>query len=72
MPVARHSLRKGVGGGVLECRIDFGPGCPVYLGKDGDAPMVLLGGGTGKRRRQDIETARGHWRDCKRRKRREA
>ena len=39
----------GVGGGVLECRIHFGPGNRVCLGKDGDALIILLGGGTKKR-----------------------
>ena len=62
---------KGVGGGVLECRIDFGPGYRVYFGKDGDALIILLGGGTKKRQQQDIETARGLWQEYKRRKRRE-
>ena len=37
---------KGVGAGVLECRIDFGPGYRVYFGEDGDTPIILLGGGT--------------------------
>ena len=27
---------KGVGSGVFECRIDYGPGYRVYFGKDGD------------------------------------
>ena len=30
---------KGVGSGVLELRIDFGPGYRVYFGKDGE-PLI--------------------------------
>ena len=37
---------KGVGGGVYEYRIDFGPGYRIYLGKDGDQLVILLTGGT--------------------------
>jgi putative addiction module killer protein len=37
---------KGVGAGVFEYRIDFGPGYRVYFGKDGDAVVILLCGGT--------------------------
>ena len=62
---------KGVGSGVFEHRIDFGPGYRIYLGKDGDTLVILLGGGTKRRQRQDIETAMGRWRDYKRRKRQE-
>ena len=35
---------KGVGRGVLERRIDFGPGYRIYFGKDGETLIVLLGG----------------------------
>jgi len=42
------SNSKGVGAGVHECRIDFGPGYRVYFGKDGDRLVILLGGGTKK------------------------
>ncbi len=35
---------KSVGSGVHECRIDWGPGYRVYLGKDGEKLIVLLGG----------------------------
>ena len=62
---------KGVGAGVFEHRIDFGPGYRIYFGKDDDALVILLGGGTKKRQRQDVETARGRWRDYKQRKRQE-
>ena len=60
---------KGVGGGVHECRIDWGPGYRVYLGKDGNTLVILLGGGTKKRQNQDIEAAKACWRDYKKRKR---
>ena len=62
---------KGVGAGVFECRVDFGPGYRVYFGKDGDRLIILLGGGTKKRQQRDIETAHGLWKHYKARKRRE-
>ncbi len=62
---------KGVGAGVRECRVDFGPGYRVYFGKDGDTLVILLGGGTKKRQQKDIEAAQDLWRQYKRRKRRE-
>ena len=57
---------KGVGSGVLELRIDFGPGYRVYFGKDGERLIILLGGGTKKRR--DINAAVADWEEYKRRK----
>ena len=65
------SNTKGVGAGVTECRIDFGPGYRVYFGKDGDRLVILLGGGTKKRQQGDIRKAQALWRDYKGRKRRE-
>ncbi len=65
------SNTKGVGAGVTECRIDFGPGYRVYFGKDGDRLVILLGGGTKKRQQGDIRKAQTLWRDYKGRKRRE-
>ena len=59
---------KGVGSGMFECRIDFGPGYRVYFGKDGERLVILLGGGTKKRQQHDIETALARWQDYKRRK----
>ena len=45
-----HSNVKGVGEGVLEYRIDWGPGYRVYIGRDGDLLVILLTGGTKRRR----------------------
>jgi putative addiction module killer protein len=52
---------KSVGQGVLEYRINFGPGYRVYFGRDGATLVILLTGGTKKRQRRDIETARALW-----------
>jgi putative addiction module killer protein len=59
---------KGVGGGVFESRIDFGPGLRVYFGKDGATVVILLGGGSKKRQPRDIADAHRCWQDYKRRK----
>ena len=64
------SNAKGVGAGVLECRIDSGPGYRVYFGRDGDALIILLGGGTKTRQQKDIGTAHDLWQEYRRRKRR--
>ena len=45
---------KGVGGGVFELRVDFGPGYRVYFGKDGSEIVILLGG---ERRSDKIATS---------------
>ncbi|HZQ11778.1 MAG TPA: type II toxin-antitoxin system RelE/ParE family toxin [Pseudolabrys sp.] len=60
---------KPVGGGVLEVRIDFGPGYRVYFGRDGETLVILLTGGSKKRQQRDIEAAAAFWQDYKRRAR---
>ncbi len=59
---------KGVGSGVFELRIDFGPGYRIYFGKDGAEIVILLGGGTKKKQQRDIEIAHEHWQAFKARK----
>ena len=61
---------KGVGGGVLEYRLDFGPGYRVYFGRDGSTLVILLAGGSKTRQQQDIDHARKRWLDYKSRKQR--
>jgi putative addiction module killer protein len=63
------SNAKGVGEGVLEYRINFGPGYRVYFGRDGETLVILLTGGTKKRQQRDIEAALAMWADYRQRKR---
>ena len=62
------SNAKGIGGGLQEYRIDYGPGYRIYFGRDGETLIVLLAGGTKRRQQRDIDTARAHWRDYKQRR----
>jgi putative addiction module killer protein len=62
---------KGVGAGVFEYKIDFGPGYRIYFGKDGERLVILIGGGTKKRQATDVAAAKECWTDYKRRKKQE-
>jgi putative addiction module killer protein len=56
---------KPVGEGVLEYRIDFGPGYRVYFGRAGADLVILLTGGTKKRQQRDIKAATELWKAYK-------
>ena len=55
-------LTENAGEGVVELKIDFGPGYRIYIGQDGDT-IVLLLGGYKDTQPGDIETAKKYWRD---------
>lgn len=71
MEQGNFSKVKGVGAGVYEYKIDFGPGYRIYFGRDGEMLVILLGGGTKKRQNKDIQAAQECWADYKRRKKQE-
>ena len=52
---------KGVGEGVYEYKIDFGPGYRVYFGKDSDQVVILLGGSDKKGQAAAIAKAHLAW-----------
>jgi len=56
---------KSVGQGVIERRINFGPGYRIYFGRDGDTLIVLVGGGTKSRQNKDIKNAQETWAEYK-------
>lgn len=48
---------RSVGEGVMEMRIDYGPGYRVYFVRRGAAIVILLCGGDKRTQRRDIERA---------------
>jgi putative addiction module killer protein len=60
---------KGVGKGVLEYRINVGPGYRVCFGRDGETLVIVLTGGTKKPQQRDIASAIGMWSDYRQRTR---
>lgn len=68
LELGNFSNVEGVGNGVYEQKIYFGPGYRVYFGKDGDEIIILLCGGTKKRQSNDVADAKEYWQDYKRRK----
>ena len=59
---------KAIASGVVEYKIDFGPGYRIYFGRDGDRLIILLAGGTKKRQQEDIRQAKANWEDYRNRK----
>ena len=62
------SSLKPIKGTFQEVRIDWGPGYRVYIGKDGNTLIILLGGGTKQRQQKDIENVAELWEEYKKRK----
>jgi len=54
-----------VGGGVLELKIDYGPGYRVYFGEVGMKLVILLCGGDKSSQAEDIRRAIEYWEDYK-------
>lgn len=57
----------GLGEGLQELRIDYGPGYRVYFGQLGQAIVLLLCGGDKSSQAKDIELAQEYWNDYRRR-----
>jgi putative addiction module killer protein len=74
--VATAALRLEMGntsrvkwiGAIGEYRIDWGPGYRIYMAKDGNALIILFGGGTKRSQRADIRRAEGLFAEYKGRK----
>jgi putative addiction module killer protein len=58
---------RSVGGGVMELKVDVGPGYRMYFGQFGSRLVILLCGGSKKTQRRDIVKAKTYWADYRRR-----
>ena len=58
---------KPLADGVLELRVDHGPGYRVYYASAGEKLMLLLVGGNKRKQQADIATALLYWSDWNRR-----
>ena len=57
---------KKIGQGIIELRIDYGPGYRVYIGLQGKELIILLCAGDKKSQTKDVKTAMKYWNDYKR------
>jgi putative addiction module killer protein len=55
---------REVGDGLIELKIDTGPGYRIYLADDGRNSLILLAGRK-KTQNRDIKAAKGYWADYK-------
>lgn len=58
---------RSVGAGIIELKIDFGPGYRVYIGQHSEEIIVLLCGGDKSTQENDIAKAHEYWADYRRR-----
>jgi putative addiction module killer protein len=54
--------------GIGEYVIDWGPGYRIYLARDGEALIILFGGGTKRGQQKDIDQAKTLYAEYKERK----
>lgn len=54
---------KLIGHGIIELRLDFGPGYRVYCSRRGNTIVLLLCGGDKSTQQQDIEKAKAYLAD---------
>lgn len=57
---------RSISQGVIELKIDFGPGYRVYVGLQGNEVVVLLCAGDKGSQQEDIAKARRYWEDYRR------
>lgn len=61
-----------VGEGVMELRVDWGPGYRVYFSRVGQVIVLLLCGGDKRTQQKDIERAKAYFEDYKARSAKQA
>jgi putative addiction module killer protein len=65
MEQGNFSNSRSVGDGVMERRIHSDPGFRIYYGRVGHTVILLIGGGTRRTQKADIQRALANWREFK-------
>ena len=65
LEVGNPGDHRPVGSGVLELRLQFGPGYRIYYGEDGEMLVILLMGGDKTTQSKDIKKALSYWKNYK-------
>jgi putative addiction module killer protein len=66
MKAGNFGNSRSIGGGVLELKIDYGPGYRIYYLRDGLTVVVLLSGGDKSSQQTDIQLAHAYAEDYRR------
>lgn len=53
-----------MGDGLIELKVDSGPGYRIYIADDGKSSLILCAG-MKKTQKQDIKNAKRYWKDYK-------
>ncbi len=61
LKLGNFGVVKALGGGVIELKIDYGPGYRVYYAMKGKTVVLLLIGGDKSTQKQDIKVAKAYW-----------
>ena len=56
---------KNIGHGIIELRINYGPGYRVYIGLQGKELIILLCAGDKSRQKKDVKKAMLYWDEFK-------
>ena len=67
MTISSPSKNSAINGGVLQLKIDYGPGYRVYYALNGKTVVLLLLGGDKSTQGKDILQAKTYWKDHKER-----
>lgn len=61
MKLGNFGIIKALGDGVIELKIDYGPGYRVYYAMNGKTVVLLLIGGDKTTQTKDIRVAKAYW-----------
>ena len=59
--LGNFGIIKALGDGVIELKIDYGPGYRVYYAMNGKTVVFLLIGGDKTTQTKDVKTAKAYW-----------